>query len=49
MSARLETSDGEKMLTCVNNKWKTELSSTTGNYGAVKLNLVFMAFTTDFR
>ena len=33
MSARLETSDGEKMLTCIGNEWNEVLSSTTDNKG----------------
>ena len=36
MSAILETSEGEKVLTCVNNEWKEEFSNITYNNGMLK-------------
>ena len=38
MSAILKTSEGETILTCVNNEWKGETSNITDNNGNV-LNL----------
>ena len=33
MSARLESSEGKKKLTCYNSEWKEETSNSTGNNG----------------
>ena len=33
MSARLESSEGKKKLTCLNSEWKKETSNSTGNNG----------------
>ena len=35
MSARLETSEGDRMLTCVNNEWKEETSSIMDKNGGM--------------
>ena len=41
MSARFETSEGTKVLICVNNEWKEELSNTTYNNGMLLWQIVY--------